>query len=143
MSLRTAWSLGFLAALSTAACSPGATTPTVSAPTSRDAVRRDVEGYATAACLLKQQSPYLRDQGDGWAANIVQRPSYRLEPFGEVAAAVALEVAKGGMARIMVEDPPMTLKELPVQYCIEIVDAPAVRAAVDRTVSKLRAPIRR
>lgn len=135
----TGGSTGLLA-LALAACSGSVAMPAAVQPPGRDALRQDVEGYATAACLLKQQSAALRDQGDGWAANIVQRPSFRLEPFRAVAAAVDAEVAKGGMARIMVENPPMTLKDLPIQYCAEIVDAPAVRAAIERTVSQLSRP---
>lgn len=120
------------AALLVGACSSDATP----AAGGRDAIRRDLEGYATAACLIKQQPAYLRDQGDGWAANIIGRGSVRLDVLKSVASAVDVEVAKGGMAQIMVESPPMTLKRLPVQYCAEIIDGPAVRQAIERAMAK-------
>lgn len=101
----------------------------------RGAARRDVEGYAVASCLTAQKSPFLKDQGDGWAANIVQRDTFDLALFGKLAAAVRAEVSRGNMASIIVEQPPMTVKQLPIQYCAEIIDTPRVRAAIDTTLA--------
>ena len=112
------------------------------ATAARDTVRRDVEGYAVASCLGAQKSSYLKDQADGWAANIVQRDSFRLPAFAQLDRAVKAEVARGHMATIITEDPPMTVRQLPVQYCAELIDAPRVRAAIERTIAAVGRPRR-
>ncbi|MBR0848041.1 hypothetical protein JQ543_09845 [Bradyrhizobium diazoefficiens] len=108
----------------------------------RTALQRDVEDYAVASCLANQDQAYLRDQGDGWASVIVQRAKGGLEPLKAVAAAVKTELAKGNMPVIRSESEPGKGKALPVLYCSEIVDAPAVRAAVDAAMKKLAASYR-
>jgi hypothetical protein len=103
----------------------------------RTAVQRDVEGYAVASCLVAQDQPYLKDQGDGWASAIIQRSKGGLDAFTAVAAAVKAELAKGYPAVIHSESEPMKDKLAPVMTCGEIIDAPPVRAAIDKTVRKL------
>lgn len=103
----------------------------------RDPAVRDVEGYAIASCLIAQDSAYLKDQGDGWASNIVQRGSGDIEIFTALATAVRAEVAGGTMPMARDEAVPMTPKPLPVQYCTEIVDTPRVRQAILEAVGKL------
>ncbi len=102
----------------------------------RNALQRDVEGYAIAACLAQQDQPDLRDQGEGWASVIVQRGHGELTPLMAVAAAVRTELAKGGMAVIHGETEPKD-KPLPVLYCSEIIDAPAVQTAIREAIKNL------
>ena len=103
----------------------------------RSALQRDVEDYAVASCLASQDQAYLKDQGDGWASVIVQRAKGDLEPLKAVAAAVKTELAKGNMPVIRSETEPGKGKALPVLYCNEMIDAPAVRAAIDAAMRKL------
>ena len=104
---------------------------------SRSEVLRDVEGYAIATCLVNQPQSYLKDQGDAWASVIVQRMKGELEVFAEVAEQVKNENAKGEMAVIRDEVGPGKDKTLPVLYCSEIIDRPAVRAAIQKAVAAL------
>lgn len=133
---RIAMASCLLAAL--AACAAAAA-PAVA----RGAALRDVEGYAIASCLAAQDSPYLKDQGDGWASVIVQRGKGDLRVFAAVAAAVKAELAKGDMAIIRTEAGPAADKPLPVLYCGEIIDKAGVRAAINEAAAKLRAAYRR
>lgn len=91
-----------------------------------------------ASCLGAQKSPYLKDQADGWAANIVQRDTFRLPAFARLSGIVKAEVARGGMATVVTEEPPMSVKQLPIQYCAELIDTPRVRAAIQATVASSR-----
>lgn len=113
-----------------------AATPANAGP--RSAVLRDVEGYAIASCLANQDQPYLKDQGDGWAAAIVQRAKGGLDALTAVSTVVKAELAKGKMAVIRNETGPQRDKPLPVLYCGEIIDVPSVRAAIDKAVKNLR-----
>lgn len=136
--MRTHRSLRYAALVlvaSTIACSAGA------AP--RSHLQRDVEGYAMAVCLIKQPNAFMKDQGDGWASNIVQRGHGEVEILFAMAKVVDAEVAKGDMAAIMVENPPQTLKALPLQYCAEIIDTPRVRGAIEVARARLAADYRR
>ena len=103
----------------------------------RNSTRRDVESYAIAACLGQQPSPFLKDQGDGWASNIVQRSDVNLPLFRKLDTTVKAEVARGHMATVIVDSPPMTVKRLPIQYCAEIIDSPNVSHAIDDTLRGL------
>ena len=104
----------------------------------RDALRRDIESYAVASCLTAQSSNYLVEQGDGWAANIVQREAFQLAAFSRVAAVVKAEVARGHMATIIVDQPPGTAKPLPIQYCSELIDRPAVHRQIEAAIVGMR-----
>ena len=104
----------------------------------RTAVERDVESYAIATCLVNQQEPYLKDQGDGWASAIIQRAKGGLDAFTDVAAAVKAELTKGNMVVIRSETEPMKDKPLPVMYCGEIIDQPSVDAPIHKAVKKLK-----
>jgi hypothetical protein len=102
----------------------------------RAAVQRDVEGYAIASCLVAQDQPYLKDQGDGWASAIIHRGKGSLEAFMGVASAVKAELAKGNMAVIRSENETKD-KPLPVMHCGEIIDAPSVHTAINKAVRRL------
>lgn len=117
--------------LSVAGCAPKV--DTIGSP--RPEVVRDVEGYAIASCLVNQSEPYLKDQGDAWASVIVQRMKGDLEVFAGLAEQVKLETAKGEMATIKNEAEPGSDKALPVLYCSELIDKPAVRAAIQKAVA--------
>lgn len=103
----------------------------------RGPVQRDVEGYAIAACLTAQQPAYLKDQGDGWASNIVQRGSGDIEILTALATVVRAEIAGGTMPVARDDAAPMATKPLPVQYCAEIIDTPRVRDAIKKTIRQL------
>ena len=103
----------------------------------RPAVQRDVEGYAIASCLANLDQPYLKDQGDAWAAAIIQRAKGGLGAFNLVATAVKAEVAKGGMAVMHAETGAEKDKTLPIMYCNEIIYRPSVDAAISKAVTKL------
>jgi hypothetical protein len=102
----------------------------------RSGVLRDVEGYAIASCLVSQSESYLRDQGDGWASVIVQRMKGDIDALSGVTGQVKVELAKGNMAVIRAESPPGD-RALPLLYCCEIIDAPAVRTAIEKAVGAL------
>lgn len=103
----------------------------------RPEVLRDIEGYAIASCLAIQNQPYLKDQGDAWAAVIVQRMKGNLDNLVEIFEQVKNENGKGEMAVIRDEATPGGDKMLPVLYCNEIVDRVAVRAAIQKAVAAL------
>lgn len=111
----------------------------VAAPaTARDTVRRDVEGYAVASCLSTQPSTYLRDQADGWAAHIVQRKAFQMKAFAALSQVVKAAVSHEPMTTIVAEQSPKTIKQLPIQYCSEVIDIPNVRAQIERTITQVR-----
>lgn len=126
-----------IALLLSALVAAGCTTKTDTTDSPRPVVVRDVEGYAIASCLVNQSQPYLEDQGDAWASVIVQRMKGDLEVFAGVAEQVKLETAKGEMAVVRNEAEPGTDKALPLLYCSEIIDKPAVRAAIQKAVAAL------
>lgn len=105
----------------------------------RPDVLRDVEGYAIASCLVKQDQSYLRDQGDAWASAVVQRGHGDIEVFTDLAKQVAAEVAQGNMFIARDETNPGAGKALPLVYCSEIIDQPAVRAAIQKSAAALTA----
>lgn len=109
----------------------------------QDKVRRDVESYAIASCLVYQKEPYLKDQGDGWASAVVQRSKGDIAALTAVAAAVKTEVAKGNMAVIRSETDKSPDKALPVAYCVEIIDTPSVHSAVEKAVKTLAGSYKR
>lgn len=119
--------------LLTVACTP----KSADTGRSRTEVVRDVEGYAIASCLVHQTEPYLKDQGDAWAAVIIQRMKGDLDPLAQIAAQVKAEVAKGEMTVIRDESQADKDKALPVQYCGEIIDKPDVRIAILKVAAAL------
>lgn len=121
--------------LALAAVGCATTVDTIGAP--RPEVLRDVEGYAIATCLVSQPQPYLKDQGDAWTSVIVQRLKGDLEVLAALAEQIKRENAKGEMAVIRDETQPGKDKILPVLYCSEMIDRPAVRAAIQKAVTAL------
>lgn len=123
--------------LTIAGCTPDANP--AGAP--RTQVQRDVEGYAVASCLTHQTEPYLKDQGDAWASVIVQRMKGDIEVLAGIAEQVQRENAngaKGDMAVMRDETRPGQGKPLPVLHCGEVIDRPAVRAAIQKAIAALR-----
>lgn len=105
---------------------------------SRPEILVDVEGYAIASCLTMQASPYLKDQGDGWASVIIQRTEVDLDNLISIAQAVKHENSAGKMAIIRVDDAESgstRSKALPVLYCNEMINTPTVRLAIQNTVT--------
>lgn len=105
--------------------------------TERPDVLRDAQGYAIASCLTHQPQAFLKDQGDAWASAIVQRMKGDVEALSGIAEQVARETASGEMAVIRSELSPTTDKPLPLLYCGEIIDKPAVRQAIQRAITEL------
>lgn len=114
---------------------------TIGAP--RPEVLRDVEGYAIAVCLISQNQPYLKDQGDAWASVIVQRMRGNSDVLAGLVEQVKRENEKGEMAVIRNETGPDKDKILPLLYCYEIIDRPSVRAAIQKAVASLKPSYRR
>jgi hypothetical protein len=99
---------------------------------------RDLEGYAIASCLVNQAQPYLKDQGDAWASVIVQRTKADVDVLANLAEQVQHESAKSAMAVVRNEANPGQAKALPLLYCNEMIDRPAVRAAIQKAVKSLQ-----
>lgn len=103
----------------------------------RSPVQRDVEGYAIATCLVQQSDPALKAQGDGWGSIIVNRGRGRLEDWGPLIAVVKAEVRRRPMMAIKAETVAEGSHPMPVAFCSEIIDAPAVRTAITRTIARM------
>jgi hypothetical protein len=103
----------------------------------RSDVQRDVEGYAIASCLIKQDVPYLKDQGALWADGIVQRSHGDIEHFRSVAEAVDADLAHKPMAMARRESDPKHAAPVPVPFCAEIIDDAPVHAAIDKAIKEL------
>ncbi|AOV01168.1 hypothetical protein BI380_07220 [Delftia tsuruhatensis] len=119
----------------------GCTTDTNPAGGARTQVQRDVESYAIASCLTQQTEPYLKDQGDAWASVVVQRMHGDIEVLAGIAEQVQRENTKGAngdMAVMRDETRPRQGKPLPVLHCGEVIDRPAVRAAIQKAIAALR-----
>lgn len=97
-----------------------------------------MESYAIASCLNYQKQPYLKDQGDGWAASIIQRFKGELDDLTVVATVVKAEVLKGDMVIIPDETVPEREMALPVAYCFDILNTPNVQATVKKSIKKLQ-----
>lgn len=104
----------------------------------RAALRADVEGYAMAACLTRQDVPYLREQGHLWGNAILQRGHGSVEDWTTLADAVGAAAARQTMSMARgdgaVDD---ALKPMPLLFCHELVRSPAVRAAKVRAMRHL------
>lgn len=116
----------------------GCTPDTNPAGVPRTQVQRDVESYAIASCLTSQTEPYLKDQGDAWASVIVQRMHGDIDVLAGIAEQVQRENTKGDMAVMRDETRPGQGKPLPVLHCGEVIDRPAVRAAIQKAIAALR-----
>ncbi|WP_230590878.1 hypothetical protein [Delftia acidovorans] len=101
-------------------------------------MQRDVESYAIASCLTQQAEPYLKDQGDAWASVVVQRMHGDIEVLVGIAEQVQRENTKGDMAVMRDETRPGQGKPLPVLHCGEVIDRPAVHAAIQKAIAALR-----
>ncbi|MFJ7440140.1 hypothetical protein ACIQW5_21025 [Methylorubrum thiocyanatum] len=104
----------------------------------RTALRADVEGYAMAACLTRQDVPFLREQGYLWGDVVLQRGHGPVEDWTTLAEAVGAAAARRAMPMARgdgaVHDP---LKPMPLLFCHELVRSPAVRAAKARAMRRL------
>lgn len=103
----------------------------------RSALQRDVEGYAVAACLLKQKDPALRRQGEGWASVVVQGGRGDPSLLAPVQRAVEAEMARSGVPVAHLDGGPDGDIALPVMWCAQMPDRPAVRAAITRAEARL------
>jgi hypothetical protein len=100
---------------------------------------RELEEYATVACLIAQKDDeYLKDQGYRWSAIVVQGRGFPLDVLAPVNAAVKGQLAKGDMVIVRDEASPTGSKALPLVFCSRIVDFPKVRAAIGAAATKLQ-----
>lgn len=102
----------------------------------RSALQRDIESYATAACLSRQREPLLKEQGDAWASAIIQRSHGSIDHFTTVAKAVDGELKRRPVA-VGHDEATGKDKSLPALLCGEIGDSPLVRAAMVRAEAQL------
>ena len=99
----------------------------------------EVEGYAAAACLTRQEQPFLRDEGHLWAAGIMERVGGSLDHWVALADAVGAEAARRPMPVARVDGPERaSSRPMPVLFCHELVRTPAVRAAIKLALRRLR-----
>lgn len=109
----------------------------------RTALQRDVEGYAVAVCLGRQESAYLKDQAHGWASTVVMGGRGELDDLAPLQAAVEAEVARGPMAYVHRENEPTRSKAMPVMYCANIIDRARVRGAIETAMKRMAPAYRR
>lgn len=103
----------------------------------RSEVLRDVESYAIASCLSFQPNPYLKDQGDAWASVVIQRMKGSPAALADLAEHVKVETARGDVPIIRDETGMGPDKPLPLLFCVEIIDHPAVRSGIEQAVRAL------
>jgi hypothetical protein len=120
-----------LAALATCGCTEN---DRKTASAVRQEALRDIESYAVGSCLAYQNHPYLKDQGDAWASAIIQRSQVNLDVFGRISSRIEAENKKGDMVVVRSETQPSGDLELPLLYCHQIIDQPAVRAEINKAV---------
>jgi hypothetical protein len=108
----------------------------------RTADQRDAEGYAVAACLMQQKSDSLRQQGNAWGSIILERTRLSLDRLRPLLDAVKAETARRPMWQVH-GDAPADQTEAPVAYCAEIIDVPAVRAAIGAATASRARSLRR
>lgn len=95
------------------------------------ATRRDAEDYAIATCLTAQSSPYLRDQGFGLGAIVVERAGGAVDRWAGLVKAVKAELAGRPMLTIHGDGPVGVEKAMPVAQCLQLLRAPRVMRAID------------
>ena len=73
-----------------------------------------------------------------WASVVVQRMHGDIEVLAGIAEQVQRENTNGDMAVMRDETRPGQGKPLPVLHCGEVIDRPAVRAAIQKAIAALR-----
>ncbi|WP_054158930.1 hypothetical protein [Rhizobium sp. AAP43] len=101
----------------------------------RDAVTRDVQGYAIAVCLDRQENEVLKEQGNGWAAIIVERGKGDIEDWAPLRNAVEAALAE---ATVPVVRGDSGEHPMPLFQCAELIDDPIVAAEIDATIAKMK-----
>ena len=109
----------------------------------RSPALRDAEGYAIATCLSDQSQPFLKAQGEGWGSVVIQRGEGDLSVYRRISDAVRVEMRKGDLMVVHLDADPPRDEAVPVVYCGEIIDRPAVRKAIDRALVQLAPDYRR
>lgn len=103
----------------------------------RSPLQRDVEGFAIASCLARQSPAYLKQQGEGWAQIIIARGHGSPKPLDALDRVVRVEAVRAAPYVNRDEANPMKGSPMPIGFCAELVDRPAVRAAITRTMAAL------
>jgi hypothetical protein len=113
----------------------------------RSDVQRDVEGYAVSICLTKlkegvisaQDTAFLNQQGQRWGSIIAQRSSGDIEHFFKLLPVIEAAMATMPVAQVQGDGPfDERSHHAAVFYCGEIIDAPNVRASIDKAIAKLK-----
>lgn len=96
---------------------------------------RDATSYAIASCLGQQPEAFLKSQADGWGSIVMNRSRLELDRLFAVRSAVLAEMKRRPMY-VVHGDRPVAVGDprMPVAYCVEIADAPQVRAAIAQAV---------
>lgn len=101
---------------------------------SRSEVQRDVESYAIATCLTLQKADFLKGQGDGWGSVIVNRGHGDVEDWHPLIRAVKSVVEN---EHLPVTQGDGKVLELPVAFCVEIIDHPEIANVIRKTIEKM------
>jgi hypothetical protein len=117
------------------------------ASTARSDVQRDVEGYAASICLTKlkegvisaQDTAFLNQQGQRWGSIIAQRSSGDIEHFFKLLPVIEAAMAIMPVTLVKGDGPvDQAPQSAGLSYCAEIIDAPKVRASIDKAIAKLK-----
>jgi hypothetical protein len=88
---------------------------------------------------MEQKPDSLRQLGDAWGGIILNRSRLSLDRLSPLRAAVKTEITRRPMLLVH-GDTPLGQTEAPVAYCAEIIDAPAVRAAINKVIAGAERP---
>jgi len=114
-----------------------------SSAVARTPLQRDVEGFAVASCLAQQSPNDLKRQGEGWAQIIIERGHGSPKPLDALDHVVRTEAQRAPPYINRDEANPTKGVPMPVAFCAELIDRPAVRAALVRTMAALAPAYRR
>lgn len=101
-------------------------------------VQQDLRAYANAACLSKQNEPYVQEQGYAWASTIVMGPTpYDLDKILlPINTAVDQAMADTAMFVTSSEKAPQASLDLPIAYCYAISQETKVLDAIQQGVKQ-------
>jgi hypothetical protein len=115
----------------------------------RSDVQRDVEGYAVSSCLmtLKQKegvisakdAEFLNQQGQYGVDIVIQRGEGDVETLFMVGPLVQAAMETKPISMVQGDGPfDERSHHAAIFYCVEIIDAPKVRASIDKAIAKLK-----
>jgi hypothetical protein len=141
------WPVSAMLVLSSLAHASSAVAKPVKTSTTRSDVQRDVEGYAASICLTKlkegvisaQDTSFLNQQGQHWGDIIVQRSRGDIEHFLKLLPVIEATMATMPVTLVKGDGPgDQAPQSAGLPYCAEIIDAPKVRASIDKAIARLK-----